>query len=63
MTGYELLDKILTEAKEQSAIKFAKWLSGNGYVQYDEVDRWISQETSGNTVFTTKQLYDKSLKE
>lgn len=42
---------------KEKAIAFAEWLSGNGYQQYDGADRWISQEVSGNSVFTTEQLY------
>lgn len=51
----------INTAKKETSIAFAKWLSGEGYQQYDEPDRWISQEVSGNTVFTTEQLYNKFL--
>lgn len=44
---------------EIKCIQFAEWLSGLGYQQYDGKDRWISQEESGNKVFTTKELYQR----
>lgn len=52
----------INKAMKYSSIEFAKWLSGEGYSEYDSTDRWISQETSGNKVFTTQQLYEKFLK-
>lgn len=51
----------ILKAGKEMAVLFGKWISSNGYQQYDEPDRWISQEVSGNTVFTTEQLYNKFL--
>lgn len=61
----QVVDPIISainKAMEDSSIAFAEWLSGYGYTTYDEKSRWISQEESGNKVFTTKQLYEKFIK-
>lgn len=42
-------------SEKTKAISFAKWLSSNGYMQYDEPNRWISQTVSGNRVFSTEE--------
>jgi hypothetical protein len=46
-------------AREMSC-EFARWLSGEGWQQYDEADRWICP-TNNYNVITTDQLYDKYL--
>lgn len=53
---------MLYKAMKEHAIEFAKEIKKQGYSEYDETDKWISIEQS-NTVYTTKQLYDKFEKE
>lgn len=44
--------------EDDDAILFANWISGEGWVQYDGVGRWICPQEN-KTVLTTKQLYKK----
>jgi len=40
------------------AIEFAEWISGEGYMQYDGVGRWIAPQNNNN-VYTTQELYEQ----
>lgn len=49
-------ESLLIHVKLKS-IQFAKWISGQGWQQYDEADRWICPSNNYN-VYTTAQLYE-----
>jgi hypothetical protein len=52
--------KAMREYAREMSIGFARWLSGEGWQQYDEADRWICP-TNNYNVITTDKLYDKYL--
>jgi hypothetical protein len=60
---YNPIDEIevLDESNQEQgndAIEFAEWISGEGYVQYDDKNRWIAPQNNNN-VYPTEKLYQK----
>ena len=50
----------MEEHAKSTAIAFAEWISGEGYVQYDGKERWIAPHNNNN-VYLTYELYEMFL--
>lgn len=57
-TPIAMIAHSMAEYAKEQAVKFAEYISGQGWQQYDGADRWINV-VEGNAVLETQKLYEK----